>query len=264
MTSQIVLKQITEGLTSHSISFLAGSDCGPAAGMELTGGHPAINQGRKVVMFDQKFKGQQIGLTYENRPVLAALVAQYEAIQAEKQAVIQAKWDSKRAEREAIDAPLIEAMNKKAAELKSSIPVEHIEVAVKKVGDLDGDEIYEYSVDGFEINWSNVTIHGWATAIYPNAMAPFASVCVASISRQKLAELKAAKEAVERQKVEAAKVSQAELDQKFTEAKATGEKVFLQSWVADCNDPNEECSTDIISEWAMPDGTTKITRQHTW
>lgn len=51
---------------------------------------------------------------------------------------------------------------------------------------------------------------------------------------------------------------------KFTEAKTTGKKVVLRSWSEDCNDPREQCSTDDVTEYAMPDGTTKIERQHTW
>jgi hypothetical protein len=51
---------------------------------------------------------------------------------------------------------------------------------------------------------------------------------------------------------------------KFAEAKRTGEKVLLRSWMADCNDPREECSLDHVTEYAMPDGTTEIMRYHTW
>ena len=51
---------------------------------------------------------------------------------------------------------------------------------------------------------------------------------------------------------------------KFAEAKRTGERVELRSWMEDCNDPREQCSLDHVTEYAMPDGTTKIERQHTW
>lgn len=51
---------------------------------------------------------------------------------------------------------------------------------------------------------------------------------------------------------------------KFDEAKRTGQRVELRSWMDDCNDPREECSLDHVTEYAMPDGTTKIERQHTW
>lgn len=51
---------------------------------------------------------------------------------------------------------------------------------------------------------------------------------------------------------------------KFDEAKRTGEKVLLRSWMEDCNDPREECSLDSVTEYALPDGTTRRERQHTW
>jgi len=51
---------------------------------------------------------------------------------------------------------------------------------------------------------------------------------------------------------------------KFDEAKRTGKRVELRSWMDDCNDSREQCSLDHVTEYAMPDGTTKIERQHTW
>lgn len=51
---------------------------------------------------------------------------------------------------------------------------------------------------------------------------------------------------------------------RFDEAKRTGQRVELRSWMEDCNDPREECSTDSVTEYAMPDGTTKTERLHTW
>jgi len=67
-----------------------------------------------------------------------------------------------------------------------------------------------------------------------------------------------AAEAAEKTKKEAEKKA------KFVEAKATGKPIELHRYVDDCNDPHEECSTDIITVWAMPDGTIKTTRRHTW
>ena len=58
--------------------------------------------------------------------------------------------------------------------------------------------------------------------------------------------------------------AKAERQAKFDEAAITGQPVVLQSYATDCNDPKEECSTDIVTVYAMPDGTTKTTRQHTW
>lgn len=52
--------------------------------------------------------------------------------------------------------------------------------------------------------------------------------------------------------------------EKFAEAKRTNKPVVLEQWSEECNDPSEECSTDNITIYAMPDGTTKKTRSHTW
>lgn len=72
--------------------------------------------------------------------------------------------------------------------------------------------------------------------------------------------MRPAKEAAEAKKA----AKEAERQAKFDEAKRTGEKVLLRSWSEDCCDPKEECSTDIHSEYAMPDGTTEHTWNHTW
>jgi len=50
----------------------------------------------------------------------------------------------------------------------------------------------------------------------------------------------------------------------FIEAKETGKPVEIRHYTVDCDNPNEECSTDIIVEWAYPDGTKEITKNHTW
>jgi len=68
------------------------------------------------------------------------------------------------------------------------------------------------------------------------------------------------KEAVEKRaakrKEEIAKIKE--------KAIASGEKQTLDSWQTGCDDPDEECNLDFVTKWAMPDGTEKITRQHTW
>lgn len=50
----------------------------------------------------------------------------------------------------------------------------------------------------------------------------------------------------------------------FATAKATGARQILHQWSEECNDRNEECSLDNIIEYAMPDGSTKTERNHTW
>lgn len=58
-------------------------------------------------------------------------------------------------------------------------------------------------------------------------------------------------------------MEQAEND-KFSQARQTGKPIVLRSYSDDCDDPREECSLDNVTEYAMPDGSTKTTRSHTW
>jgi len=50
----------------------------------------------------------------------------------------------------------------------------------------------------------------------------------------------------------------------FAKAKETGERQLLNQWSEKCNDPDESCDVDNIYEYAMPDGTVKTERHHTW
>ena len=49
-----------------------------------------------------------------------------------------------------------------------------------------------------------------------------------------------------------------------TDQKETGEPQILESYSIECEDPLEECDTDIVTVYAMPDGTTQRTQNHTW
>jgi hypothetical protein len=50
----------------------------------------------------------------------------------------------------------------------------------------------------------------------------------------------------------------------FAIAKDTGEKAQIRRWTVPCEDREEECSTDVVVEYAMPDGTKKTEQYHTW
>lgn len=56
----------------------------------------------------------------------------------------------------------------------------------------------------------------------------------------------------------------AERKNKFAEAATTGKPVVLEMWIDECNDPDESCDIDNICVYAMPDGTEKTERHHTW
>lgn len=50
----------------------------------------------------------------------------------------------------------------------------------------------------------------------------------------------------------------------FEKAKITGTKQFLNSWSEPCNNPHESCDIDNVVLYAMPDGSQKLERYHTW
>ncbi len=50
----------------------------------------------------------------------------------------------------------------------------------------------------------------------------------------------------------------------YAEAARSGEPKALRSWVDECDDPREECSYDHVTVYAMPNGATRMVRQHTW
>lgn len=73
------------------------------------------------------------------------------------------------------------------------------------------------------------------------------------------------KEIENRAKQKAAQVAE---DQRvaaiFVKARETGEKQELHRFPIDCTDPSEECNVDIVTVWAMPDGSKSETKNHTW
>jgi hypothetical protein len=172
------------------------------------------------------------------------------------------EWAIHKAEQDAIDNPLLDAMNKKADGLIASIPADHVRVTVEQIGDADGDPILKYTVDGIELNWRDIETVGIASAIRPGAMGAFAEERVCSISCEKLKEIKAAKVAAENKKLETNKVESERIAAIFEKAKETGKKQELKSYMVGCDGSVEECSFDCITAWAMPDGTTTKMRTH--
>lgn len=60
------------------------------------------------------------------------------------------------------------------------------------------------------------------------------------------------------------KMEQDRRDRIFAQAKRTGQPVVLDSYSDECNDPREECDVDQVTIYAMPDGSTKTRRSHSW
>ena len=69
---------------------------------------------------------------------------------------------------------------------------------------------------------------------------------------------------IEKKKQEREAQRKKEIENKFKKARETGEKVELERWSAGCNDPSADCDIDIVIKYAMPDGTIKTERYHTY
>ena len=100
-------------------------------------------------------------------------------------------------------------------------------------------------------------ISGWGTHVDPDAVKALGTEFTYP---EAVEYTRPAREAAE--KIAAKK--KAERQAKFDEAAATGSPVVLYKWSEECNNPREECNVDNLTEYAMPDGTTKTERHHTW
>jgi hypothetical protein len=133
-----------------------------------------------------------IDLVRANKPGIIEYVTEQHKIRAEERA---AKWATQQAAQDAVDKPLLDAMQAHAAELRAQIPAGHIQVTVKQTGDMDGDPILKYTADGVNLNWQDVNFIGVASAVRPGAIGSFASIYVASISRKNLEEIRTVQQA---------------------------------------------------------------------
>ena len=77
-------------------------------------------------------------------------------------------------------------------------------------------------------------------------------------------EAKQKKEEIEKRKQEREAQKQKEIEEKIKQARETGEKVELERWSVGCNDPTADCDIDIVIKYAMPDGSIKTERYHTY
>lgn len=108
------------------------------------------------------------------------------------------------------------------------------------------------------------------TATMERLMEEHVSFGFCAVAREITAEEEAAilaeQKAPEPEKVpEKKKPSREEIrEARIAEAVRTGLPVEIFRTMAPCSDPREECSADLVVETAMPDGTVRTTRQHTW
>lgn len=72
------------------------------------------------------------------------------------------------------------------------------------------------------------------------------------------------KEEIEKRKQEREAQKQKEIEEKIKQARETGKKVELERWSTGCNDPTADCDIDIVIKYAMPDGSIKTERFHTY
>jgi len=84
------------------------------------------------------------------------------------------------------------------------------------------------------------------------------------LPRKLVDEEKARHKEIADKKTEEKAKAEAEEKEVFKRASKTGEKQVLKTFPVDCSNPREECNTDIITIWAMPDGTKEETVIHTW
>lgn len=122
---------------------------------------------------------------------------------------------------------------------------------------LSGWQVFGEAAKALEEIGAAKYINGWGYCVEGTIIKALGKEFTLPQVAELLRPAREAKEAEQRAREE-------ERQAKFAEAKRTGERVELRSWMDDCNDPREQCSLDHVTEYAMPDGTTKIERQHTW
>lgn len=105
-------------------------------------------------------------------------------------------------------------------------------------------------------NWTE-EYRSWYRKAAENKTAPEYGIIPNKVIREKIRKLLL-------EEVEEVKKEREGVEELFTLAKETGEKQLISKWIEDCDDRTLECSTDICYLYAMPDGTQKIERVHTF
>lgn len=131
-----------------------------------------------------------------------------------------------------------------------------------KVGYRDGEYLSGYSVRGLaaklliELKVAH-EVSGWGIIVDDELVKELGE----EFTYEQAKEFASPKlEEVEQQKAK----EEADRQAKFNQARETSKPVILEQWTEPCNDPQEDCNLDSIVIYAMPDGSTKETRSHTW
>ena len=201
---------------------------------------------------DLAYKNGQEGLAVRGKPTAAELAELKELkpeIMAELKRRDAERWaaeNAKKAAEEAARQEEIRAM--KAGEQKITLHYHDGEY-------LSGYEVFGAAADLLEELGLAEYVDGWGYHV-----ADAAALGEEFTYSQAVEFTRPAREAAEAQKAAAYAARQA----KFDEARETGRPVLLQKWSEPCSDPREECSLDIVQQYAMPDGSVKTERNHTW
>lgn len=173
----------------------------------------------------------------------------------EKKDEIIAELEHQRAEREAIEA-------QKKADREEEIRAIKAGEKTITVKWTDGEYLQAYQVSGIaaelleELGIAKY-IDGWGVRVEQDLVKALGE----EFTYQQVVDFTQPKRDRE---VEKEVQKKAELNAKFEEAKRTGKPVEIFRTTTECNDPKIECSLDIITIWAMPDGTQKEERIHTY
>ncbi|MCC0673180.1 hypothetical protein IC216_14400 [Clostridioides sp. ES-S-0145-01] len=71
-------------------------------------------------------------------------------------------------------------------------------------------------------------------------------------------------EKIEKQKEDRKQKEQEKIARLIEETKRTGQKQVVKSWAVSCNDPNEACDLDIMTEMIDKNGKIEIIRSYTY
>ena len=213
-----------------------------------------INGLIKKFKIELAYKNGQEGLAVRGKPSaaeLAELKALKPEIMAELKRRAAERWAAENAKKAAEEAARQEEIRTlKAGEQKITLHYHDGEY-------LSGYEVFGAAADLLEELGLAEYVDGWGYHVADAAVKALGKEFTYS---QAVEYTRPAREAAEAQKAAADAARQA----KFDEARETGEPVLLKRWTEDCSDPREECSLDICCQYAMPDGSVKVKRNHTW
>ena len=208
----------------------------------------------KKFKIELAIKDGKEGLGIRGKPTaaeLAELKALKPEIVAELKRRAAEKWAAEKAKKAAEEAARQEEIRAmKAGELKITLHYHDGEY-------LSGYKVFGAAADLLEELGLAEYVDGWG---YHVADAVVKALGKEFTYSQAVEYTRPAREAAEAQKAAADAARQA----KFDEARKTGKPVLLQRWSEPCNDPREQCSLDIVRQYAMPDGSVKTERNHTW